>query len=326
MSNKNIYNYEIKNDFLNEFSDNIESQNVYSYIFKISKPMEEALAKDLCEFNLNEIGNVIKYTDPLNVNVARSNASKISSYILWSIKKGIHTGENPLKEIRNDWFDQYVDQSKKLYFSESEIIGMEDKLVNFQDKIILRLLFEGISGQRLSEILNIKYEDVNFDNNILSLTDDKKGNRQLTVSDRCISFIRRAFTEEKYYNRNGEAEIERRAYSLLVQNNFLLRTNKTRTTNEERANVHLIYRRLSFISEYFGYENLTAKSIQRSGMLKMAYDFYVNNKKLTNEDLKIIAERFSVNKTKVNGYEIYSYSVLRQFINEENIELLYGSK
>jgi hypothetical protein len=91
----------------------------------------------------------------------------------------------------------------------------------------------------------------------------------------------------------------------------------------EKADKHLVYRRIATISEYFDYKYLNIKNISKSGMLKMAKDLYLRDGELDKKQLDEIAEKFDTPKAKVGDVMLNNYYALKEFINMENIEKLY---
>ncbi|MEC1697731.1 phage lytic cycle repressor MrpR family protein [Schinkia azotoformans] len=320
MGKKNFFNEETKETFLSNFNE--ESRNTYSYVFRNSKEMEELIEKDVYDFTINQIGKLLESLKLSTSNAAKTYGRVISSYINWAIENNLKSEPNPLKHIGNEWFEQFVNKIK-LFITEKELIDIEEKLVNYQDKVIMRLIFEGVSGYSLSELINLTKEDIK--GNTLHLIDEKSGERYLEVSDRAIAFIEKAIDETIYYNKNGTSE-GRRSTAPLSQNDYVIKMTLLRSDQDsnKKSDKHLIYRRLSTISELFGLEYLTSKSLERSGMVKMGKDLLEKDGKLENEQLVKIAERFAVKKVIINGYETYNYFMLREFINIENIEDLYG--
>ncbi|MEC1780045.1 hypothetical protein [Schinkia azotoformans] len=320
MEKKNFFNEETKELFLGNFNE--ESRNTYSYVFRNSKEMEELIEKDVYDFTINQIGKLLESLKLSTSNAAKTYGRVISSYINWAIENNLKSEPNPLKHIGNEWFEQFVNKIK-LFITEKELIDIEEKLVNYQDKVIMRLIFEGVSGYSLSELVNLTKEDIK--GNTLRLIDEKSGERYLEVSDRAIKFIEKAIDETIYYNKNGTSE-GRRSTAPLSQNDYVIKMTLLRSDQDsnKKSDKHLIYRRLSTISELFSLEYLTSKSLERSGMIKMGKDLLEKDGKLENEQLAKIAERFAVKKVIINGYETYNYFMLREFINIENIEDLYG--
>ncbi|MEC1726948.1 site-specific integrase [Schinkia azotoformans] len=321
---KGIYRPDLKSRFLNEY-ENENTQQTYKYLFEKSYQYEKTFfEKDLSMFTLEQIEKFLTDIKPLTINVARSHGRIISAYTNWAITQDdIDVSVNPLKDIPTSFYNQFVDKSAKLFFTKDEIDDIEKDLVNAQDASILYMIFEtGVLGNDFSEMLNLKKQDVDFENNILHLEDDELGKRDVEVSTQCIKLIKDAINETEYHGRNGEGR-----RSKLVSNNYVIRAPFSKKTNLDRADKHLIYRRISTISDIFGYIYMSAKNIERSGMIYMAYNLLKEGKytEITNEMLTEIGDKFRMKKSIVNGEKNYNFYLMRDYINLEIINDLYGN-
>lgn len=312
-----MYNPEIKKRFLEKYP-----YDAYGRIFLRSYVFEEALGKDLYDFNIDDIKRVLYELDPITLGSSRTNGRIITSYIDWAIKEGYRKNNiNPLKTVQSEWFNQFVNKKRKLFITDQELEEIEAHCINAQDAVIVRALFEGLTT---SELLNLKKTDVDYENGILKLKDDKKGERTLKVSEQCLKLIRQASEEIQYYKNNGQiSEGTRREWTELVDNEYVLRSSITRTKKIGRADEFLIYRRLDTIKKTLGFPYLTSKNISNSGKLKMARDLYLKEGALGREQLIKIAERFNVSKVIINGYESYNLTILKDFITLENLKMYY---
>ncbi|WP_046173351.1 site-specific integrase [Domibacillus indicus] len=327
--NNVLFNEEIKNAFLEEqINKNIitvETSNSYKRIFIKTSEIEQKMGKDLNKFNKEELEAVLFQFESKSRNTIESYARIISSYLHWSLQKGL-ASVNVLSSFRPVDFEKYI-VNKEEYITEKTLRYYEDGCVNYQDAVILRLLFTGVAGKEMSEIKNLKKQDIDGENNRLRLINtlqaDQNGNpvkyteRYLSVDDRTIDLIKGALQDRIYHKRNGEinqtANNNIRPYTDLVNSDYVIRSS---ITNTERLNSQvdkfLIYRRVEIIREYFGIENLTAKIIQRSGMIHQAEKLIEDNQ-LTLHDLKIVADRFNVK----------SYHNLKGLLTIENIRKVY---
>lgn len=316
MEEGKVYNSDTKKEFLVEHSE--ASQKTYKWLFQKSSKMEMIAEQELFNFSFNQIGILMSdYLQPNTINTARAYGRLISSYLNWACKKGFNK-ENILKKTNTDYFDQYVGTENKIYFSEEEIDEMVNKLVNAQDSVIIRLLFEGIEGDALSELLNLKINDAAED----TIHVEGRGHR-VKVTEKCMSLVNRAIREDTYLLRNGEAKGKKKE-AALVDNNYLIKSAIGKTINLEKADKHLVYRRIAMISEYFDYKYLNAKNIRKSGMIKMAKDLYARDGELDKKQLGEIAEQFGIKKVKMGKYEFHNYTMIKDFVNMENIRLLYS--
>lgn len=311
------YNNEIKEEYLSSY-DNKSTRDVMSSVFVKSLEIEQQLDKDLYDFTIDEIKDVLYNLDASTGNSIRSSGSYIKYYIDWAIKKQLRGNLNPLRYNPPSWYNQFIDKSKKILFSEEEVNDMISHLVNAQDSIILQLVFfEGLEGDSLSELLDLRRQDIDFDNHTLKLPD-----RTAKVSEKTISLINAALREDVYLLKNGEAKGWKKEAPLL-QNDYVIRSTQGKAINLEKADKHLVYRRIATISEYFDYKYLNIKNISKSGMVKMAKDLYLRDGELDKKQLDEIAEKFDTPKAKVGDVMLNNYYALKEFINMENIEKLY---
>ncbi|STO12768.1 site-specific tyrosine recombinase XerD [[Flavobacterium] thermophilum] len=324
-----MYNKEIKESFLQYLIDEEgyteETVHVFRFVFYKSYDVEDILQKDMYDFNMSELKQVLLNANKSTLNSVRSFASMMKKYIDWAIRIGLtNSNINPMDMFTAKDYEECIDKSKKLFISEDELIEIEDQLVNYQDKVILRLLFEGANGYEVSELINLKKYDVDYTNKRLRLYDDKNGERFITVSDRCLDIIEKAINEKVYYARNGEKESKhgKSEYPYYETDHIIKNVLTGRTRGEADKNV--IYRRMYMIKELFDMPYLTIKNIWRSGMIKIAVDLYKEDGELTNKQLAKIAEQFGLGKIINNGHETYNYHAMRQFINRDNILDLYG--
>lgn len=298
----------------------------YERILLYSSKIEHALDKDLSDFTLEEIEKVLFDFNANNRNTVESYSRILSSYLNWCVDNGI-SRYNPLQELKPDDFVKYL-TDKEVYFTNNQLKRWEDHLENFQDAVIIRLLFIGVGGKQLSEIRNLKMQDVDRKNKMLKLTNtlkyDEDGlpikftERYLDVEDeRTFDLIEGAINTKKYVKRNGEVSEGGESRSIgmleLVENDYVVRSSITKTENYNYpVDKFVIYRRLSMISEVFGINDFTAKLIQRSGMIYYANSI-MQNDNLTLDDMKIVADRFNIK----------SYHNLKGFLTAENVRKTY---
>jgi hypothetical protein len=316
-----LYNEHIKEEFLRSY-DNHQTQNTIKYILYKSYSIEKILNKDLGNFNINEIGQVISSTNPLNVSVGKTNLRFIQQYLKWYSSKGLRISNIlPLDGIDvNEWVEQFIPK-RKLYFSETEINHLISKLVNYQDKAIIRMLFEGINGHACSELTLLRESDVN--NGLLKLNDAKFESREVAVTSECLNLIKGALYEKEYLIRNGTVEKGAKEIKL-VENDYVIRPVSRKVTDTSApADKHTVYRRLAVIGELFDLPYLTVKNIERSGMIKMAADLLKKHGSLEYPQLEMIGDRFGIRRVMVNGYHTYNTTILREYLNEQNIMELY---
>jgi integrase len=322
-----LYDKDIKEEYLETLPK--ETADVYRFGLYRSSDTEDVIGKNLYNFSTDEIKSVLIDANHSTFNSIRLTLNVIESYIKWAIETGkVNSNINPAKTIKNDELKTYL-TNKKILFSEEEIRNMMSEMVNAQDRIIFQLIFfEGINGYEHSEILNLTKSDIDWTDRILHVKDDKHGKRDVRVSEETLSLIEKAIEQTHYQNKNGMATGKTPELPLM-ENEYVLRTSATRDENLGKADKHLIYRRISAMKDNLTSTNhnlkyLTAKSIEKSGMIAEAVRIFNQTNELGTEELKLVAEKFGVRQVKINGYDVYNYSILRQFINADTIMDLYN--
>lgn len=327
-----LFNAQDKELFIKEMIDSGSISDVtaksYYRILTNTATIEKQLKKDVSKFDLEELEKILFGFKANNRNTVESYARILSSYLNWSVERGL-SKENPLANLKPDDFNKYLTNQEE-YFTEKQIRRWEERLENYQDAVILRLLYLGVSGRQLSEIRNLKIGDVDRENKRLKLTntlkEDENGlptkftERYLDIDvddEHTFDLIEGAFKINTYMKRNGEVSEGGESRSIgnleLVRNDFIVRSSITKTDNYSYpVDKFVIYRRVAMISEVFGINDLTTKLIQRSGMIYYANKL-IQEEELTLDDMKIIADRFNIK----------SYHNLKGFLTVENIKKTY---
>lgn len=303
-----FFNNEIKHSFLSNYPE--ESQNTYAYVFRKSAEMEDLIEKDLFNFSVKQTERFLKSLELSTLNAIKTYGRVVSSYFNWAIENGYRKDENFLKNIGSDWFNQFINEEKSLYTIQ-EIREIENQLVNYQDKIVLRLIFEGVYGRMASELVNLTINDV--EGNILHLVNDDGSKRDVEVSDESITFIKKAYNEEEYFNKNGEST-GKRSVSKLIKNDYIIRTTESKgTINTTKASNFLIYRRLTIIEEFMGIKSLKPKMVMWSGAFHMGKELYLRDGELGDNQYEQIFRKYDMKDSKY----------LREYCNIETIRNLY---
>ena len=339
---RKFYNHNFKEQFLNQYKE--DTRRTYDYIFIKTRVSEEILSKDLYKFTLDEIEKVVRDMNLMSVSSARAATRVIASYIRWALKntndEDILGNINPVDNLEVEWYEKVVNKRKKLYITPEDLDEFERNLVNDADLVVPYLLFVGVNGMGVSELLNLRAPQIDEENFILHLANNLPSGTvyrelQLDHNDRvdanCIRICKRAIKEREYQKENGLSKAKNPILQL-SNNDFVIKPARTQRTHENRANEHVVYRRIKTISRHFDLPYLRAKYIEKSGMIYRAYlaykkygdDILDEKGNIKNEILKPILERFNVSKTQqANGHKYYVYSIHKKYINMDNIRKLY---
>jgi uncharacterized protein with ParB-like and HNH nuclease domain/integrase len=315
---KLIYNKQIKEKYLSTF-ENEQSRYTIKYLFYKSYSTERLLKRDLYDFSLLEIKNLIKEIKPYNLVVAKTTGSYISSYISWAIENGYSKNTiNPIRGIDSSFYEELVDKSKKLHFSFSEFKELLDKLQNAQDQVFLALLWEGLS---IEELKNIKENDIKIESNeIIIISNDKF--KKVKISRVVMDYIVKAL-KETHYQLYKEKNLYIR-YELLPSDYLFKNIKSKRAKAFEPVSSAVFYSRLNNIKKEFHLDYLTPSTIKQSGMIKMAVDIYLEEGRLEYEQFAKIGDKYGASKMTSGDYEYYNTHLMKEYISPIEIKKLYN--
>ncbi|QSF43286.1 phage lytic cycle repressor MrpR family protein [Paenibacillus tianjinensis] len=325
--NEELYNPYQKDRFLKNLTRN--TKITYERVLTRASSLEQYYKKDLYNFNIREIEQLLSYLNPKTLGSCQVSVSVIQAYIRWAIEQGLRTDNTSPLDVMADnvFFLKFIDKTNILLFSKEQIDDITGGLVNFIDAALVRCIFEGVLGKGYSEILNLKIGDIDEVKNELTLSNDvsntEKSTRVLKLHDdsNLIRLLIKAFEQKTYHKNNGNPSPNTKAETIaLVDNNFIFRSATLNLKYADRAHPHLVLRKLSLISEWFGYPYFNAVNLRSSGMLYELYRLYVSYGKLDKDQFDIVGERFNISKTK--GY----YSLARQkkeFLNLDVLKEIY---
>ena len=234
-----------------------------------------------------------------------------------------YNSTNVLEELYSlEWIESFHSMSKKQYLSDKKISDIIDSCINPQDSVIVQLLFEGVAGNNLSEILNLKLTDVQ-EGSILKLNDNGKY-REVKVSQKCIELIYKAYNQEEYqFGLNKKGNVIKQK---LISNGCVIKCTAKGRVKGELSSYQLINERLKDISKSLKIPQFKSKYIIDCGIIASAKDIYVNNGYLTEKKaLQQITKQFKLSKYKNKSYEYYPPK-LRQLISADNIYNTYNLK
>lgn len=306
--------------------ENEETKEVYSRLFRKASDMEMQKDKDLFEFSEEEFEYFFKnILRPKTKESARSYCNVLANYVQWAIDNK-HSQQliNPLKR-RQEYFYEFV-QERKTYFSYAEKEAIINSLLNKQDSFIIEGLWNGIQGTKLNELVNLRIDDIDQENNKITLRNDKDEIvRVLDVDKDDTSVIEMAILankEKEYFRLNGTADYTANLKETveLSDSQFVLKSAKSNRKSKEggdKTSHYTIYNRLEMIrtlEEMEEYNDaLVTKNIVRSGMIYMALKLYDRDGELERPQIEEICKKYNMK---------YKWA-LRDFLNIDMLNELY---
>ncbi|ASA22692.1 hypothetical protein [Paenibacillus donghaensis] len=301
-----FFNAEQKERYLKGLSES--TKIVYSRILLRAAYVEEELGRDLYNFNVNEIGQVMKLLSPTTYNSSRDALSQMKKYITWAIKNDLRDNNiNPLGAgLSEEFISSFIDSSLEFLYTEKQINDIIGRLSNEQDRALVLALFEGLMGREYSEILRLQLADIDQENNILTLknldADGETTIRKLKVSEKLVTLLIRAANQTIYVKSNANLQVKMKSSRdiTLVSNGYIFRSADMNTTYFGVAPRNFVSRKIKNISRWLDYKELVPLNIRKSGMVKYAKDLYEERGVFERQEILEVCRRFDYGELSVH--------------------------
>jgi integrase len=317
-----LYNEVIKNRYLDTL-ENEGSKATIRYIFIASKRAEEIKEMDLYNFSKEDIELVLDNMHMTSYHTARANVNYISNYINFCIKHGYRENNlNPLDVTDTKWAGKFVDRNIKTHYSYEEFIDLleDPMMMNGQDQAFLFLIFEGILGERFSELTELRFEDIDWDNKTVYI---KGRGKKLPISEECLKYLQKAYNQNTYFSFNSKTN-EFNEKELLPSPYIFKNVKSPRSTPDVPVGMSVLYNRLHALQTIFSLDRLTPNAIKQSGMIYQSVQLYQQYGALGYDQFAIIGDKYDFSTISNQSYVYYNTTLMKVFINEQNISDLYG--
>jgi len=316
-----LYNKPTKIRYLDRYH-NDDTKEVYGRIFKKSALLEQKYQKDLCDFTEEQLKEfVINILQPKTKESSRSIYSTISSYIEWAIQSQYSIHEvNPWKKRSTDYIYSLVIPVKN-YMSYEEKQFIFDTLVNAQDKFIVEALWNGIQGDKLTELVTLKIENVQqADNKVTIYNEQGQIKRQIVaIDEQLCAYALMANEQRIYVKKNGQCSENAISDSAdLVESSYILKHSNTKHRGSRTFTTHYtVYNRIEMLRSLPELQKfskvLVTKNIVRSGMIYYAKQLYLRDGELGRTQIEEVCDRYNVR---------FKWS-MKDFLNVQMITSLY---
>ena len=290
-----------KEDFLNTLNPST-AKTLKGVLLKVDR-FEKLIGKSVYDFNLAEVNELIENEFSYkSVATVRTGISYIKKYINYCIEHNLTT-LNPFEIITD--YSQYVNKSamENKYLTYQEVREIEEKLVNFNDRCMLELLFNGLKPD---ELVNLKETDIDFKEKSIIATDKKDNVRKIFgCSDRCFELLKLTISQQAYYLNNGTAQ-SRKDPNKILKNGLGVRTLKFpesvyvfKTAGSKKIDTPMeqkgLQARVRVIREWVGNSYITVTNLYHSGILHEAYSMMREKgvKELDRYEVAQIAGKFN---------------------------------
>lgn len=315
-----MYNEDIKNKFLSNYS-NVNTQTLYRKLLSKFGAYEKSVDKDLYQFDVEEIGNLLYWYSPKSRNSASTALSVIKMYRSFSVREGFTTIHLDFSRLIGDNDINMFLNRKALPYSylksEQEFYEIVNHLENYQDAIILILLWNGIDGFKHSEIVNLKVGNCDFEHNRIVILDQNNNLvREVEMSQKDMNYVKDATEEVIYKKGNGKAKGKCTSREL-IKNDYVLRVpvSKSHAYNA-KIDAQVIDTRMKRIKEWCDKIHLSPQNIVTSRVMIYLSEIEDRNGILTHGDFEDANKKFGVNVKQLYNmketYEMFKKDIFKK--------------
>ena len=260
-----MFNEDLKNRYIEEKTERVTIDKFYlPNVFRKTEVFEQLLNKDLCNFTVSEIYEMIKVCGFTGYNTLANFISACSMYTNWCLNQGfVYDSQNHFLEIRPDQYSRLIDRiaTDMRIATRGQIEKWIMELPNPSDKFVFLGVFEGIKGTAYCEYIDLLGEDINCDKCEIFL---RATNRTLKCSTMLCEIGIESANTFSYYPLTGKMEREGK---FIDSDKVIKDVNNIRTTpNPGRR----IYFKLLRSIKYLGIESFfDPNALQDSGMMDM---------------------------------------------------------
>lgn len=254
-----MFNEEQKEAFIKEYlrSKVVAETSLYA-VFRKTEPFEIKLNKDTSKFTREEILDMFAQFKAKSVNSLLNYAIILKHYSRWMC------GENEYESIVKADVVDLIDKSGNILLSREEVDDIEAPLLNWSDKAIVELLWEGVAGKNMEDLISVSSECVQGD---LLVVNEK----EFPMTKRLKELLPKAFNEEEIMSYGKTMKI----IPVTGKGRIYKERSNARGVDSDDQKFRYCYRKIQLFREYLGITGLTMKNLSASGLwhyLKISMD------------------------------------------------------
>lgn len=248
-----MYNEEQKESFIKEYlkSKVIAETSLYA-ILKKTEPFEIENNKDVSDFTKDEILDMFARFKAKSIN-SLLNYTVILKHYSRFVKNEV--GSNAYELIEKSDMFNLVDKDANILLTREDMDDIESQLLNWADKAIVELLWEGVSGKSMIDIYSVSKECIQGD--ILCVN-----GKEYPMTDRLRELLPKAFEEEETMAYGESAKI----IEVNGKGRIYKERSNTRGVDTPDSRFRYFYRRIQMFRDYLDIPGLTMKNIAASGL------------------------------------------------------------
>ena len=221
-------------------------------IFKKTEDFEEKLNKDVSKFTRDEILDML----------AKFKAKSINSLLNYTIVLKHYSrfvfgavGTNAYESIGKADVADMVDKNANILLTREELDDVEVQLLNWVDKAIIELLWNGVSGKNMEDIYSVSEDCVQ--GNILRVNE-----KEFPMTDRLRELLPKAFAETELMSYGNTM----RVIDVNGKGKIYKERPNARGIDTPDIRFRWVYRKIQIFRDYLDMPGLTMKNIAASGL------------------------------------------------------------
>jgi hypothetical protein len=285
--------------FLNEYSrSRVIIETTVRASLNRALEFEKKFQKPFYDFTVDEILEMYKSTHAISDRSLQNTNLTLKHAARWMLdQKGLST-QSPYEEVTKELILGCVDTKKKknLILTKEDLTEIQGELLNWTDKAILFLLFEGVGGYMLKELMFMDEDQV-------SRKDLKiyfRSGKTIDITAEEYELLRNAFQEDELISFGTTSRVSR-VKSLGIYKarfNSLSDNDNIADAGDVERRYRFCQRRLMLIAKDLGI-NITSGSIQESGFLHYIKEGMQQSgleflQYIKTEECKALARRYDV--------------------------------
>ena len=248
-----MFNEAQKETFIKEYlrSKVIAETSLYA-IFKKTEDFEEKLNKDVSKFTRDEILDMLAKFKAKSINSLLNYTIVLKHYSRFVF--GV-VGTNAYESIGKADVADMVDKNANILLTREELDDVEVQLLNWVDKAIIELLWNGVAGKNMEDIYSVSEDCVQ--GNILRVNE-----KEFPMTDRLRELLPKAFAETElmsYGNTMRVIEVNGKGKIYKERPN-------ARGIDTPDIRFRWVYRKIQIFRDYLDMPGLTMKNIAASGL------------------------------------------------------------
>lgn len=345
-----LYNPKDKMDFLNDYLEDKATRNTYAIYFLKSVDLENEFKKDLHSFTKQELLNLFSDEFSGSKAVLKVFYSIVKKYQDWACRKGI--SRSTISPFNFMEFSRDVEPMHNVRALRGSTIS-EDTLWNIvnnseicknkNDGLCLLLPFYMVKGNQNNEIVDLKNEDVDYNNNTVFLTDVKYemieingemvetpiySHRYVELPKKVMDYIKETIKETIYTKKatergNKKSELYNNGY---VIRPIVIKNKADGTIKHPKATKQLIATRVkrlldsySALTKNESYKKLSVLDIYNSGKIHIAKQIESEKGEVKPSDFREINKMFGDSELNIANIQTL-YESIKQLEEEERLE------